>query len=334
MEWTADVSAGDWLHERIDDGDAWGQSMHGVVPHGFAAYARVLHPASVEELPGGERLPTSRQWQAMTWEQHEPLMERMIYRPATWAEAAAAFGTTLHPGAQWHRIVGIGGDPHPSDWQQVDSPDGRWFNAPTEGELAADLVTTLAGILTAHTTTPDAGHVALWEGGGALLGFLGDAPSRTFLQFGDPGDATLAHHNEMLSRSVKDPFNNVFRAPSWQEGILSREISEGPRLELPGRGHVLFRGGVAELAAPDWVLQVPWRDRIAEAHGFDPCAQSPNIVWPEDRSWVWVTEVDYDSTIVGGSPELVAALVADPRLEDFEISEGTSLTYDSDEVNR
>ena len=49
---------------------------------------------------------------------------------------------------------------------------------------------------------------------------------------------------------------------------------------------------------------------------------------------VSVTEVDYDSTIVGGSAELVAALVADPRLEAFEVAAGTVLGLGSDEVNR
>ena len=57
-------------------------------------------------------------------------------------------------------------------------------------------------------------------------------------------------------------------------------------------------------------------------------------IWPDDRAWVLVTEVDYDSTIVGGTPELVRALCADPRLEALPIREGADLTWDADEVNR
>jgi hypothetical protein len=49
---------------------------------------------------------------------------------------------------------------------------------------------------------------------------------------------------------------------------------------------------------------------------------------------VSVTEVDYDSTVVGGSSDLIAALLAEPQLEAFEIPEGARLTWDSDEVNR
>ncbi len=44
MEWTADVSAGDWLRERLDEGAAWGESMHGVVPRGYTAYANEVAP--------------------------------------------------------------------------------------------------------------------------------------------------------------------------------------------------------------------------------------------------------------------------------------------------
>ena len=135
-------------------------------------------------------------------------------------------------------------------------------------------------------------------------------------------------------RSVHDPFNNVFRKKTWQEGILSKEISEGPRFPTRDRAYVLFSAGVDEFADADWVLRAPWRDRPAEQHGFPPSAQSPSILWPEDRAWVLVSEIDFDSTVVAGSTELVAALCADPALEAFPISEGAELHWDGDEVNR
>ncbi|MFS0865992.1 hypothetical protein AB3M83_01485 [Microbacterium sp. 179-B 1A2 NHS] len=326
MEWTADVSAGDWLRERIDD--PWRGTMHDVVPRGFAAYARVFHPSSVQGIPG-ERMPSLAAWREMDWQQHEPLMARIQERPARWSEAADAFGTVFHPTAQWDRLVRAG-----DRGAQVESADGRWWNAPMDGTLPSDTVPVLAEHLAAHTSAPHDGYVALWEGHGGLVGHLGVGPSRTFFQPGDPHDPALQRHNEMLGRSVRDVWNNVFRKSTWQDGLLSREISEGPRFALPGRSHVLFRGGVADLARPDWVLHVPWRDRIAEGHGFDPAAISPGILWPDDRAWVLVTDVDHDSTIVGGPAELVAALVADPRLEAVEVAEGIALTDDADEINR
>jgi hypothetical protein len=139
------------------------------------------------------------------------------------------------------------------------------------------------------------------------VGFVGQTPSRGFLMFSDD-----PHHLAMLDRSTHDPFNNGFRTPTWQEGILSREISEGPRLRLPDRDHILFRAGADAFADPEWMLHVPWRD----------------------RTWVMVSEVDYDSTIVAGSPELIRAICTDPRLEALVLRENADLTWDADEVNR
>ena len=52
-----------------------------------------------------------------------------------------------------------------------------------------------------------------------------------------------------------------------------------------------------------------------------------------DRAWVLVSEIDYDSTVVAGPRDLVAALVADPGIEAFEIPPGADLTQDGDRIN-
>jgi len=351
MEWTADVSVGDWLHERVSDGDPWGTTMHNVVPRGFPAYARVFHQATRSRPVGRAWPPLPYDDNVRAWEAFGRAGVEVDTEAIRWADVATAFGTTMHPLAQWNALVRVGAT-GPNDWQQVQGPDGWQYDAPMEGQVDAASLAAIAGHLAAATSTPDAGYVALWEGHGALLGHVGHAPSRTFFAIGSADGAPLEtavsphdggvlsaeaavheRHHEMLQRSVHDPFNNVFRRPTWQPGILSREISEGPRLELPARGHVLFRGGIVELADPDWFLTVPWRDRPAEEHGFDPSAISPSLIWPDDRAWMLVTEVDYDSTVIGGSPELVGALCADQSLEALPLPEGADLTYAGDRIN-
>jgi hypothetical protein len=334
MEWTADVSAGDWIRDRLDDGEAWGQSMHGVVPHGFAAYARVLHPATRDRPVGAAwpREPYSdhRAWSA--FQAAHPDIEVDEERVG-WAATAAAMGTTMHPLAKWGSVVRV--DPRADRENDPRDADGWRYQDPEQGGMPPEVLAELARVLSSHTTTPADGFVAVWEGHGGLLGYLGTSPSRVFFTAGDDGGSpAFARHTAMLGRSIKDRFNNVFRKETWQDGILSRDISDGPRLELPARGHVLFRGGVAELARADWELHVPWRDRAAEDHGFAPSALTPSLIWPADRAWVSVTEVDYDSTIVAGSRELVDALRSEPGLEVVGIPEGAALSYDSGGVNR
>lgn len=56
MEWIENPSVGDWLREQLDEDYS---SMHGVVPRGYPAYARVFHPASVRSLPD-RAVPTHR----------------------------------------------------------------------------------------------------------------------------------------------------------------------------------------------------------------------------------------------------------------------------------
>ncbi|MGH3691177.1 MAG: hypothetical protein ACRDT7_13555 [Microbacterium sp.] len=322
MEWMSDPSAGAWLRERLDAGY---ETMHGVVPRGFPAYARIFHPAIARSSPD-RAVPTAEELVRLPESEQHAITAGFVDEPVSWAQTAAAFGTVLHPLAQWQRLVRT---PSDGDWRTRISPDGREFTAPLEGELEPAHLAAIATHLVNHTQTPDAGFAALWEGRGGLLGFVGITPSRAFLTFSDD-----PNHQAMLDRSAHDPFNNVFRKPTWQEGILSREISEGPRFELPGRGHVLFSASPRSFADPDWVLRAPWRDLPAEEHGFPPSAQSPSLLWPEDHAWVMVSEVDFDSTIVAGSPELIAAICADARIEALPVAEGTALTWDADAVNR
>ena len=93
MQWISDTSAGDWLRDRLDD--PWKATMHDVVPHGFPAYARILHPATVRSLPD-RPVPSYEEYERMSEAEHLSLRDQYVDEPATWAETASAFGTTLH----------------------------------------------------------------------------------------------------------------------------------------------------------------------------------------------------------------------------------------------
>ncbi|HXR60873.1 MAG TPA: hypothetical protein VN732_06080, partial [Solirubrobacterales bacterium] len=65
---------GAWIEPALD---GWGGKVKQQIPQVFTAYARIFHPASDPEG-----------------------------NPVSWAEVAAALGTTVHREMQWHAIVG------------------------------------------------------------------------------------------------------------------------------------------------------------------------------------------------------------------------------------
>lgn len=77
------------------------------------------------------------------------------------------------------------------------------------------------------------------------------------------------------------------------------------RLALPNRDYVL-------LSRP--------LEAAALSFGSPPWYQTANLWWPADRSWFVSTEIDYRWTFVGGSEACIAEIVADPRLETFEVT--------------
>ncbi|HEU4420989.1 MAG TPA: hypothetical protein VFR67_00430, partial [Pilimelia sp.] len=94
------------------------------------------------------------------------------------------------------------------------------------------------------------------------------------------------------------------------------------RLRLPDRSYLLFRGPLRA------ALEMGWRDSVM---GFDP--QSPSLLWPADRSWCVGTEIDFDSTLVGGSTDLVDAVLAAPGLEVWPVNPDDDLTAVGDRIN-
>ncbi len=91
-------------------------------------------------------------------------------------------------------------------------------------------------------------------------------------------------------------------------------------LRLPGREYVLLRGPL-QASTQIGVDRPFWQP------------QSPNLLWPRDRAWCLASEIDFDSTLVGGTKDLIEALLAEPGLEAWPVAPEDSLAANGDRVN-
>ncbi|AIY01320.1 hypothetical protein ART_1721 [Arthrobacter sp. PAMC 25486] len=102
----------------------------------------------------------------------------------------------------------------------------------------------------------------------------------------------------------------------------------GPLTVAKGlREYWVFRGTIAELARP------PWCEEGSDEDGPGANTQSANLAWPADRSWCMATEIDFDSTLVGGTAELIAAVVHSKELEAMEVTPASNLSSEGDQLN-
>ncbi len=148
---STDLRAADWLRSQIvwrtvDVGSVLPQfrrfagDVGSLLPSGFAAHARVLHPAyRTAADPAGASIPVA------------------------WSQIATANGKVLHPQVQFHLLA---------DREQP----GLWDEPPEVGTLSRELAARLAAILERHTTTPNDSWFAVWEGWAGLAIKPGQAP--------------------------------------------------------------------------------------------------------------------------------------------------------------
>jgi hypothetical protein len=242
LEPVADVSAGDWIAGRL--GGPVG-TVGWVVPRGFPAYARVLHP-----VEGGEAL--------------------------TWAQVCQRTGRIPHALMQWTAIA----------------PEHSWTGGtPRVGHLEPAALRALTGVLTPATGGQECFH-ALWDGWGWIDG---------------AGWRALTTHGRA--------------EPTLEPGVAA-DVRAIPRLRLPLRDYLLYRGPLTAAA------RLGWHD---SAFGFEP--QSPSLLWPADHTWCVATEIDFDSTLVGGPADLIGAVLAAPGLDAWPIEPDADLTKFADLLN-
>jgi len=128
---SAEIAGADWLRPLLRP---FGSGVAAIVPSGFPAYVRILHPALGRN---GEHV--------------------------RWDAVAARSSRIMHRLAQFHAIVSSRTPAKPGSvpWDGVDPP---------QGNLPAELLRALCAILAGHTSTCAACWFCVWEGYGWLHG--------------------------------------------------------------------------------------------------------------------------------------------------------------------
>jgi hypothetical protein len=122
---TDDASPGEWIAPRLGGGFG---AVTRTVPTGYAAYARICHPASHSNDD-----------------------------TASWPEVAEATGRIAHPLMQWHALVGSS---DPFNFRGSLWPGGD----PSRGDLAPESLEVLCEILATQMADADDCYVGFWVG--------------------------------------------------------------------------------------------------------------------------------------------------------------------------
>lgn len=258
----SDPVAGAWIAPRLC---GFGSRVCSVVPQGFEAYARILHPPDTNAAP----VPRLR-----------------------WADVCAVTGATPHALMQWHSITRT--RYAANDRRTQLSWDGP---APAEGDLTPGALEALLAVLAPFTSEQNC-YFAIWEGWGWVTG---------------AGVAVMSASSDQ---------NAAWPGVTHPEPGVPPAALAAPRLRHPHRDYVLFQGPLAAATRIGHPVAEVW-----------PLPQSPSLMWPADRSWCVATEVDFDSTLVAGSADLVEAVLSATALEAWPVRPHADLGLRADLVN-
>ena len=138
----------------------------------------------------------------------------------------------------------------------------------------------------------------------------------------DPG--LLAALAPILGDATTTPRDLV--AGFWEgghgQGFTRQRVMNGP-----GRSYVLAQTNIDELTDPAWAAAMDPDD----VDGL--VAMSLELLWPEDHAWALAAEIDFDSTVIGGSRTLINSILGDHRFEAYEVAEDADLSWNGDTIN-
>lgn len=163
--------------------------------------------------------------------------------------------------------------------------------------LSKQSLENLEEILSHFTTTPEDCFHALWDGQG-------------WMHAGGIVAYKAIKHPE-LHRFLRPIFRR-FRTRRFrgrrptpiqsldhlESNTLPQRIMESERFKLPNREYLLMRGPLTEAKKIGYSF----------SGRFD--FESPNLLWPSDRSWLMVTDIQFEFTLIGGSEKLIQFIVS------------------------
>ena len=167
--------------------------------------------------------------------------------------------------------------------------------SPRLGDLAQAQLHLLTATLRRHTDKPGDCVIGFWEGWADRA-----RPTRmTTYRDGHP------------QVQVPDP-------------LSAEQLTPPPigKLSLPHRVYALFRGDLDLAGRFGHWLDEYWL-----------VARSPNLMWPTDRAWFVATEIDFNSTLVGGTSALIADIIDLDGVEAAEIKPTDLLHSEADTIN-
>jgi len=190
LRWSSDVHQADWIASRLAP---WEDEYIAtiVVPAGFEAYARVLHPAETDG--SGDRL-------------------------VRWADVAAWSGMPLRRDAQFHSIALPPADPG--------EPCPYTGQTPQEGSLYPPDAEAVAAVARDWTATPEDCWFCVWDG----FGWDSTGTTAVFTATGEPPEIITAPSPDPVPRPVREgprvqlPHRDYFlyRGPAESVADLAR----------------------------------------------------------------------------------------------------------------
>lgn len=239
-----------------------------------------------------------------------PFRDAEFEPTVSWDRVTNWSGRTLHRLAQTPVIsVPQGGSkgPRPSDEDE-----------PLDG-LSTDQIRHLIPHLSEATRRSDLCYFGVWDGYGdfhrgssSMLaldngrtggggGFVGNIKRLAAAAlYGPPGETCVSAVPPLVSLDKK------FNIPDREFFMFSGPLSIAPTFEE----HVL---GCYD-------------------HGLSG-TEAPNVWWPADEEWMVHTDIDLTSSYVGGSDELITAILADDKLEAFRAYPTDKVSIDADVIN-